>query len=118
MSFTFQVQCEKDLMRVRVVFDRPFYGMIFSKGHYSNINCVHVPSGLGQTQVKRRREKVSSTVKGNEISSYVTRENVRVIKRILCILPVDIYESVFGTKPPFLLDFSVIKAGLFNRINC
>jgi hypothetical protein len=24
--------------------------MVFSKGHYSNINCVHVPSGLGQTQ--------------------------------------------------------------------
>lgn len=46
-----QVQCEKDLMRVRVQFDRPFYGMIFSKGHYSNVNCVHVPSGLGQTQV-------------------------------------------------------------------
>jgi len=45
-----QVQCEKDLMRVRVVFDRPFYGMVFSKGFYSNINCVHVPSGLGQTQ--------------------------------------------------------------------
>ena len=44
-----QVQCEKDLMRVRVVFDRPFYGMVFSKGHYSNVNCVHVPSGLGQT---------------------------------------------------------------------
>jgi len=44
-----QVQCEKDMMRVRVLFDRPFYGMIFSKGHYSNINCVHVPSGLGQT---------------------------------------------------------------------
>jgi hypothetical protein len=45
-----QVQCEKDLMRVRVVFDRPFYGMVFSKGHYSNVNCVHVPAGLGQTQ--------------------------------------------------------------------
>lgn len=45
-----QVQCEKDLMRVRILFDRPFYGMVFSKGHYSNINCVHVPSGLGQTQ--------------------------------------------------------------------
>jgi len=45
-----QVQCEKDLMRVRVVFDRPFYGMVFSKGFYSNVNCVHVPSGLGQTQ--------------------------------------------------------------------
>merc|ERR1719285_1409647 len=24
--------------------------MVFSKGFYSNINCVHVPSGLGQTQ--------------------------------------------------------------------
>ena len=46
-----QVQCEKDMMRVRIVFDRPFYGMVFSKGHYSNVNCVHVPSGLGQTQV-------------------------------------------------------------------
>jgi len=45
-----QVQCEKDMMRVRIQFDRPFYGMVFSKGHYSNINCVHVPSGLGQTQ--------------------------------------------------------------------
>jgi hypothetical protein len=45
-----QVQCEKDMMRVRIIFDRPFYGMVFSKGHYSNINCVHVPSGLGQTQ--------------------------------------------------------------------
>ena len=47
-----QVQCEKDMMRVRILFDRPFYGMVFSKGHYSNVNCVHVPSGLGQTQVR------------------------------------------------------------------
>ena len=46
-----QVQCEKDMMRVRILFDRPFYGMVFSKGHYSNVNCVHVPSGLGQTSV-------------------------------------------------------------------
>jgi len=46
-----QVQCEKDMMRVRIIFDRPFYGMVFSKGHYSNANCVHVPAALGQTQV-------------------------------------------------------------------
>ena len=45
-----QVQCEKDMMRVRIIFDRPFYGMVFNKGHYSNVNCVHVPAGLGQTQ--------------------------------------------------------------------
>ena len=60
-----QVQCEKDMMRVRIQFDRPFYGMVFSKGHYSNINCVHVPSGLGQTQVylncdfsKKKKKKI------------------------------------------------------------
>jgi len=27
-----QVQCEKTHMRVNIEFDRPFYGMIFSKG--------------------------------------------------------------------------------------
>lgn len=46
-----QVQCEKDSMKVKIIFDRPFYGLIFSKGHYSSLNCIHVPAGLGQTQV-------------------------------------------------------------------
>ena len=35
-------------MRVNIEFDRPFYGMIFSKGHYSDPNCVHVRPGSGQ----------------------------------------------------------------------
>jgi hypothetical protein len=43
-----QVQCEKTHMRVNVEFDRPFYGMIFSKGHYSEASCVHVRPGSGQ----------------------------------------------------------------------
>ena len=43
-----QVQCEKTHMRVNIEFDRPFYGMIFSKGHYSDSNCVHVRPGSGQ----------------------------------------------------------------------
>ena len=30
-----QVQCEKTHMRVNIEFDRPFYGMIFSKGKAS-----------------------------------------------------------------------------------
>lgn len=29
-----QVQCEKTHMRVNIEFDRPFYGMIFSKGKF------------------------------------------------------------------------------------
>jgi len=42
-----QVQCEKTSVRVNVKFDRPFYGMIFSKGFYSDPNCVHLASGSG-----------------------------------------------------------------------
>ncbi|XP_040578620.1 cuticlin-1 isoform X2 [Lepeophtheirus salmonis] len=46
-----QVQCEIEMMRVRVIFDRPFRGLIFSKGYYSDRKCIHTPSGLGQTVV-------------------------------------------------------------------
>ena len=43
------VKCEKNLMKVSISFDKPFYGIIFSKGHYGNVNCVHLPAGLGRT---------------------------------------------------------------------
>nr|XP_018897574.1 PREDICTED: uncharacterized protein LOC109030849 [Bemisia tabaci] len=43
------VKCEKNLMKVFIGFDKPFYGIVFSKGHYSNVNCVHLPAGLGRT---------------------------------------------------------------------
>ncbi|XP_049946384.1 uncharacterized protein LOC126430522, partial [Schistocerca serialis cubense] len=42
------VKCERDLMKVYLGFDKPFYGIVFSKGHYSNVNCVHLPAGLGR----------------------------------------------------------------------
>jgi len=41
------VKCEKNHMKVNMEFDRPFYGMIFSKGHYSDPKCVHLPPGSG-----------------------------------------------------------------------
>ncbi|KAL1123457.1 hypothetical protein AAG570_002537 [Ranatra chinensis] len=44
------VKCEKNTMKVFLGFDKPFYGIVFSKGHYSNPNCVHLPAGLGRTQ--------------------------------------------------------------------
>lgn len=44
------VKCEKNLMKVSITFDKPFYGIIFSKGHYSNVNCVHLPAGQGRSQ--------------------------------------------------------------------
>lgn len=37
-------------MKVYLQFDKPFYGIVFSKGHYNNINCVYLPAGLGRSQ--------------------------------------------------------------------
>lgn len=34
-------------MRVNIEFDRSFYGMIFSKGFYSDPHCVHLKPGTG-----------------------------------------------------------------------
>ena len=42
-----QVQCEKTSIRVNIKFDRPFYGMVFSKGFYSDPNCIHLAAGTG-----------------------------------------------------------------------
>ncbi|XP_074601187.1 uncharacterized protein LOC141855168 [Brevipalpus obovatus] len=41
------VKCEKNHMKVNIEFDRPFYGIIFSKGHYNDGKCVHLPAGSG-----------------------------------------------------------------------
>lgn len=46
------VQCEKNLMKVSVKFDKPFYGIIFSKGFYSDVNCVHLPAGVGRSDAQ------------------------------------------------------------------
>lgn len=43
------MQCEKSSIRVNIDFDRPFFGLVFSKGHYSDPNCVHLQSGSGAT---------------------------------------------------------------------
>jgi len=46
------VQCEKNLMKVSVKFDKPFHGIIFSKGFYSDVNCVHLPAGVGRSEAQ------------------------------------------------------------------
>jgi hypothetical protein len=45
------VKCEKNFMKVFLAFDKPFFGIVFSKGHYNNANCVHLPAGLGRSSV-------------------------------------------------------------------
>lgn len=41
------VKCEKNHMKVNVEFDRPFYGTVFSKGHFNDPKCVHLAPGSG-----------------------------------------------------------------------
>uniref|UniRef100_T1IZ21 Very long-chain specific acyl-CoA dehydrogenase, mitochondrial n=1 Tax=Strigamia maritima TaxID=126957 RepID=T1IZ21_STRMM len=48
---TVNVACEKNKMRVFLEFDRPFYGMVFSKGHFSDKRCLHLPAGSGKLNV-------------------------------------------------------------------
>ena len=43
------MQCEKTSIRVNIDFDRPFFGTVFSKGHFSDPNCVHLQPGSGAT---------------------------------------------------------------------
>ncbi|XP_022903786.1 uncharacterized protein [Onthophagus taurus] len=45
-------KCEKNLMKVYLEFDKPFYGIVFSKGYFSNLHCIHVPAGLGRTSAQ------------------------------------------------------------------
>jgi len=44
------VKCEKNLMKVFIEFDKPFNGVIFSKGHFSYPNCVHLQPNTGRNQ--------------------------------------------------------------------
>lgn len=45
-----EVKCEKNLMKVSIEFDKMFNGVIFSKGHYSQGQCVHVGQNSGKQQ--------------------------------------------------------------------
>ncbi|XP_043219653.1 uncharacterized protein LOC122380518 [Amphibalanus amphitrite] len=65
-----EVQCEKSSMRVNVDFDRPFYGMIFSKGHYSDGNCVHMQPGSGALNAQFEIYLNSCGMAASESGSY------------------------------------------------
>lgn len=69
------VKCEKNLMRVTIHFDRPFYGIIFSKGHYSNVHCVHLPASLGKTVSTFDISINSCGTTGNADNGYYGHEN-------------------------------------------
>lgn len=84
------VKCEKKGMKVFLQFDKPFYGIVFSKGHYSNINCVHLPAGLGRTSARFEigihacgtsgNSEAGSYAYGAESGSGIYFENIIVIQ--------------------------------------
>lgn len=45
------VKCEKNLMKVAIDFDKPFFGTIFSKGHYHQSECIHEFANSGKMSV-------------------------------------------------------------------
>lgn len=45
-----EVKCEKNLMKVSIEFDKLFNGVIFSKGHFNQGQCVHVSQNSGKQQ--------------------------------------------------------------------
>ena len=45
-----EVKCEKNLMKVSVEFDKVFNGVIFSKGHFNQGQCVHVGPNSNKQQ--------------------------------------------------------------------
>ncbi|XP_050523254.1 uncharacterized protein LOC126895442 [Daktulosphaira vitifoliae] len=44
------VQCSKDMMTINVEFNRPYDGVIYSKGFYNNPECRYVTPNSGQTK--------------------------------------------------------------------
>uniref|UniRef100_A0A6G1SCX3 ZP domain-containing protein n=1 Tax=Aceria tosichella TaxID=561515 RepID=A0A6G1SCX3_9ACAR len=45
-----EVKCEKNLMKVSVEFDKVFNGVVFSKGHFNQNQCVHVGPNSNKQQ--------------------------------------------------------------------
>lgn len=45
-----EVKCEKNLMKVSVEFDKIFNGVIFSKGHFNQAQCIHVGQNSNKQQ--------------------------------------------------------------------
>ncbi|XP_042888812.1 uncharacterized protein LOC122264146 [Penaeus japonicus] len=44
------VACQREQMRVRVTFDSPFNGVMYSKGYYGNPQCSYVAPGSGRSE--------------------------------------------------------------------
>ncbi|CAG0897391.1 unnamed protein product, partial [Cyprideis torosa] len=44
-----EVMCGKTYMRVHLSFNKPFQGLVFSKGQYGNPNCIYIHANTGLT---------------------------------------------------------------------
>ena len=62
-----EVMCEKSHIRVSITFDKPFQGIIFSKGYYSDQSCIHLQptSGTISTSFEIGQNNCGLTSSGN-----------------------------------------------------
>ena len=62
------VMCEKTFIKVKINFDRPFRGVVFSKGFFSDPSCVHVapsPAGTNSATFEIRQNTCGLSASGN-----------------------------------------------------
>lgn len=66
------VQCQEDGMGVTIEFDSPFKGVIFSKGHYNDPNCVYVQNA--------HQNKVTFVIRADRCGTVVGARGGNVIE--------------------------------------
>ena len=114
-----EVMCAKDHMEVQLSFDKPFSGLVFSKGQFGTDNCVYVQPKSG-----RNNFRFSITYQGcgtkpdakgkfyeNTVVVQYDEELIEVwdeAKRLRCEWYND-YEKT-ATKPPMVIaDLEVVE---------
>ncbi|XP_050306190.1 mediator of DNA damage checkpoint protein 1-like isoform X2 [Anthonomus grandis grandis] len=77
------VQCGKEMMTINIEFNREFNGVIYSKGYYSNPECLYVKENSGQTKYSftvNLEMCGTQFVTAGEIADQSYLENVLVIQ--------------------------------------
>jgi len=114
-----EVMCAKDHMEVQLSFDRPFDGLVFSKGQFGHDNCVYVQPNTGSVNFRfsiiyngcGTKPDAKGKFYENTVVVQYDEELIEVwdeAKRLRCEWYND-YEKT-ATKPPMVIsDLEVIE---------
>ena len=114
-----EVMCGKQHMEVQITFDRPFNGIVFSKGAVDKYNCIYVKPQTGQSQYRfdihyndcGSKPDLNGRFYENNIVIQYDRDLIEVwdeAKRLRCEWYNDYEKGV--TKPPIRVsDLEVVE---------